>query len=459
MHHSKMIWVRGLVAAAALPAITAGGVAHAEEGLEDVGPPADWQFAAGGSLRVRQETFDDIPIVADPPGVTRGGKNDSLRVRTTLWTRLQSGHAVLYGRLNNEHRHWFTPSGSTSYEWPDEVIVDNLYLRLDRIFGDDTVLTVGRQDILLGSRRMVLEGTAKDGSRTIYFDGATFSAKLDELTRIDLFGVYTTAENHLAIESEHRDVTGYKAGFNDMDEAGGGVFLTSRCTEALPFELFYIYKHDTRYFWQTPEGEQRVPSSDFHTVGTRLLPRFSESVTGELEVAGQFGKKGDQDVEAYMAAGGIRWAPEHALKPFVSANAVYLSGDKQGTDKAEGWNPLWGRYPWISELYIYAWDAEAAGAWTNLVYPHLQVGCVPARGMNLVASVGPLMAERKNGPGDGDLRGWLGIARWDFPLGSDLLAKGDALRGHLLAEVLDPGDYYNVSSTSYFLRWELLYSF
>ncbi len=38
----------------------------------------------GGDIRIREEMFDNIPIKADPPGVTRGGMNDFFRFRTRL---------------------------------------------------------------------------------------------------------------------------------------------------------------------------------------------------------------------------------------------------------------------------------------------------------------------------------------------------------------------------------------
>ena len=64
-----------------------------------------------------------------------------------------------------------------------------------------------------------------------------------------------------------------------------------------------------------------------------------------------------------------------------------------------------------------------------------------------------------NGPGSGDRRGTLYTARYDFPIASGLLAQSDRMYGHLLAEVLEPGDYYRVDETAYFVRWELVYSF
>ena len=47
----------------------------------------DWPvtFDFGGDLRIRQEAFDHIPILADPPGVTRGGENNAFRIRPRIW--------------------------------------------------------------------------------------------------------------------------------------------------------------------------------------------------------------------------------------------------------------------------------------------------------------------------------------------------------------------------------------
>ena len=437
---------------------TAQEVAEAELPLEESG----WKFDAGGDIRIREEFFNHIPVGKDPPGVSRGGKNNSIRFRTMAWARAEYEGIIFYGRLNNEFRQWIKPHDSKAFDWPDELVIDNLYLRLDEVLGEGIVLTIGRQDIALGSRRLVLEGTPKDGSRTIYMNGVTLGVKIDDLTRLDLFGVYNTDEDKLAIGHEHRDLVGYKNAIDNMDDAGGGIFVTSRITEGLPFELYYLYKHDTSYTWlpKADEDPVRVGASDYHTFGLRLMPQFSSRFSGELELAGQFGKEDSNNtVRAMMAAGGIAWKPEERRIPALSANFIYLSGDDESTGRQEGFNPLWGRYPWVSELYVYSWDLERAGFWTNLIYPYLQLTYQPAVDYNFRASIGPMFAEEKNGPGHGNRRGWLGIARLDFPIAKGLLGTKDTMKGHLLAEVLKPGSYYEVSHTSYFLRWEVSYAF
>ena len=59
--------------------------------------------------------------------------------------------------------------------------------------------------------------------------------------------------------------------------------------------------------------------------------------------------------------------------------------------------------------------------------------------------------------------GLLSQVRYDFPL---LTAPADAtglkrleIFGHLLAEMINPGDYYATSRPAWFLRWEVMFKF
>jgi hypothetical protein len=60
-------------------------------------------------------------------------------------------------------------------------------------------------------------------------------------------------------------------------------------------------------------------------------------------------------------------------------------------------------------------------------------------------------------------KGVLSVVRYDFPI---LLAPKKArgidrfeVFGHIMAEVFNPGDYYDSSRPSYFIRWEFSISF
>ena len=56
-------------------------------------------------------------------------------------------------------------------------------------------------------------------------------------------------------------------------------------------------------------------------------------------------------------------------------------------------------------------------------------------------------------------KGVLSVLRYDFPI---LLAPKNAsgirrfeIFGHVMGELFNPGDYYDTSRPSYFLRWEI----
>jgi hypothetical protein len=60
---------------------------------------------------------------------------------------------------------------------------------------------------------------------------------------------------------------------------------------------------------------------------------------------------------------------EVALKPSFELGGAYLSGDDPNTtNKVEAWDPLFSRWPWMSELYVLSYGTETGivGYWTNL---------------------------------------------------------------------------------------------
>jgi len=147
------------------------------------------------------------------------------------------------------------------------------------------------------------------------------------------------------------------------------------------------------------------------------------------------------------------------MKPAIDYGWYYLSGDDPGTDKDEGWNPLWARYPQYSDLYAYAFDADGAGRWSNVSMPHAGLSISPVKWLKTSAMVAYLFAPEEDGPGDGDERGLLGSIKGEFTIGENLLVSKDKLSGHLWLEVLDPGNYYKVNDTAHFARWQMVYEF
>lgn len=406
------------------------------------------EFRYGADLRLRQEAFDNIPIMQG--GVTRGGNNNYFRIRPRIWGGIdfKELNTSLDVRLIDEFRH--KNVGQESYKFPDEIIIDNLYLTFTDLLGEGSIFRIGRQDVVLGSGRLFADGTAKDGSRSSYFDGIRLTLPLAEKRVLNILGFYTQCEDELAIGHEHRDVTGYAGGYNSMDESGVGVFFSDKANVACEYGVYYVWKHDTA--WVNSKGEHQE-NEDIHTAGFYVKPKLSNEISADLEMAYQYGESTDYDRNALFACGGIKYTIDQTAGFYVSANAVYMSGDdSDSTDEREDFNVLFGRYPWISELMIFAYDGDGVGTWNNLVQCYLETGYTFNNKHRIKLSAGPLFAEEKNGAGGGSNRGWLGTAKYSFPL-------FEKLNCYVLGEVLDPDDYYNSGKTAYFLRWEMVFKF
>ena len=408
----------------------------------------------GGDLRLRQEYYDDIPSATG-----HGSENNYYRIRPRLWGEVDPiNNVTLKLRLTEEFRIWENPNGNRNYMYPDEWVVDLLYVDIKKLMNDRMDLRIGRQELNYGNGLLVLEGTPKDGSRTLYFDAIKASVKASDKTTVDFVGIYNSPENDLAINSENRDLTGQDKYYNDETDVGSIIYVKNNTLDNLPFEVYYIYKNEGE--WKTGPATNRVEKdeADIHTAGVRLMPKFNDALSGNLEVAGQIGEEGDTDIEAYAIDAFLKYGLPFAktMKPALEAGVYILSGDDPDTDDNEAWDPLWARYPQRSDLYVFVYPV---GYWTNLRMTRLAYTMEPAKWMKIKAMVSYLEAMEDDGPGDGKERGWLYTLRNDFTLGEKMLTSKDKLTACALAEVLEPGDYSVDTETAVFYRLELNYAF
>jgi len=432
----------------------------------------DWD--AGGDLRIRQEASDNLP--------KRGGvtaQNDNyMRIRPRVWGQVKNEDFKLYMRLADEFREYYHPRESRNYQTPDEVLVDSLYLDLYNLFDDTLDLRIGRQDFYgpggptYGAGRVICDGTPFDGSRTIFMDAIKATVKFDEKNTLDVLAIYNSPDTELSwghpyrangSEYEERPLTSIDPRSTDMAEYGGGLYFRSKELDEVPFELYYFYKRETKA--RMPDGS-KLPGRIVNTWGARVMPKLTETLSAELEGAVQAGEKdGGASTAGYMGYGGLTYTPlvDQTAKPFFTGSLYYLSGDKDRDAKGDNdtaWDPLWSRWPQFSEMYVYSF-MYGAGYWSNLLYPSLEAGVGFAPGHKVRASAGPMYVavEDDLGGGNGDLLGWLGVVRYDFPLFKNIFGKRGDLSGHVTAEVLDPGDYYTSDKMAYFLRWEVIARF
>ena len=445
----------------------------------------------GADERVREEAWANIPVKADPPGYSRAtaanpdGEFNYARIRTRAWLQLNANeHFGLRVRADNEFRYYWTPdrsyTGHNAWNAPDEWLLDNLYLDANGLFDDALDLRIGRQDLYYGNGRLFMDGTPKDGSRSYYFDAIKATWHVTKKTSVDFLGIYDNPENELLVNSENRDLVGLSSAYAGMTESGGGFYLKSNESDVLPYEAYYLFKRESSweqaaktnaagfvpptYAWQTldePRKKILNPELDLHTVGFRLMPKWSDRVDASLEVAGQLGERGSRDVQAYMVDAYLNWHPAAlaSVKPTFTVGCYALSGDDPKTKDDEGWNPLYSRCPQSSELYVYAYDYDGVGRWSNLTMPHLDYIFSPAKWLKTTLSANYLYAPENDGPGPGQERGMLYVVKNEFTIASNLLREKDLLTAHLWLEVLEPGNYYNTDQTAYFARWQVSYMF
>jgi hypothetical protein len=339
------------------------------------------------------------------------------------------------------------------------------------LLNDRVDLRIGRQDFYgpngptYGAGRVVCDGTPLDGSRSLFMDAVRATVKIDEKNALDVLAIYNNPYNPLSI-GESRPYGDQDRPlidpYNSEKEWGGGLYFKSKEFKDVPYELYYLYKRETKALTAQTTGTGKVDDGrETHTVGGRVVPKFTETLSAELESAAQVGQKDSGPATSgFMEYGGLTYRPavDCSAKPFFTGAIYYLSGDK---DQGEGhndssWDPLWSRWPQFSELYAYN-TIYGAGYWSNLIYPHAATGVDFAPGHKVGATVGPMYAAEEDGlgGGDGDQRGWLGTIRYDFPLAKKIFGKRGELFGHVMAEMLDPGDYYSSDKVAYFLRWEV----
>lgn len=128
----------------------------------------------GGDLRLRQEFIYNLPagknILAD---------QNFFRFRSRLWGEAKYENFRLYTRLANEMYEVVRPQKSRKYKAPDEMVVDNLFLDINDLLDGWLDLRVGRQDLMYGAGRVLMDGTPFDGSRTIYMDAIKATINFD----------------------------------------------------------------------------------------------------------------------------------------------------------------------------------------------------------------------------------------------------------------------------------------
>jgi hypothetical protein len=425
------------------------------------------QIDYGAHLRVRYVYTDnvlDLGLGSDPDPLRR-----FFRIRSRLWLRYRfSPTTSAYVRLNNESRAYLECESCDS-EF-DEIIFENFYIEADRPFGLPLGVRLGRQDLFYGEGFIICDGGPLDGSRTGYVNGVLVSASVP-LWDLDAFAVWNRDRDEYLprINNKYTDLI-------EHDEFLTGLMLRRRVSGErsfnYSFEPYYVFK----------EESDTTGTSRIHTAGARV--GFPVMMT---RISAEFAYQGGTPAQIVIPEMSAVQRPDTMITQTISAfggkltalldlqwpvpwtltgGYIYLSGDEPKTlGKFEAWNPVLGRWPIWSDLYIYTLflekDAQAMqqgiAYWQNFESSWIGFEMRPTpnlkaegRYMWLGADESVFYNPKLSGhTRRGDL--YIGKLSWDFT---------NILGGHLLVERFVPGDFYLTrASNATFIRLELSRAF
>jgi hypothetical protein len=359
-----------------------------------------------------------------------------------------------------------------------ELIFDTMNIKWKNAFDAPMTLTVGRQDIVLGTGWLVLDGTPGDGSRTIFFDAVRATIDLQEKTKLDLIGIaQSDDERGWMTPINHRD---YLHLTQKTDETGFIAYLTDKSFENTQLEGYYIYKKEnpsdwaqfSESWWTATPGK----AQEIHTFGGRIAQKLDENWSYSVEAAKQFGHRdmgtSTHDFESMRGLGSndkLTYAFNDDLKNELRLMYEYLSGDNKATKGSERFDTLWGDWPQYQrggDLQSYIWTFEGAlGEVSNLHRTGIGHTFHPNKEWTMSTDYNLLWADQ-NGSAQS-------VAPSILAISNDGYFRGQMISGiatyqccknfltHFMLDYFIPGNYYRESNrdTAMFARINVEWTF
>jgi hypothetical protein len=416
---------------------------------------ADALFAAdafkyGVNFRLRQEYWQDVTDL----NKDLNKDENFFRLKTSLWGKYDFSENVnAFLKLTNEARYYMLSNSVESATVArafdgDEGVVDNLYVEIKNLYDKKLDLKIGRQDFLgtFGEGFLIMDGTPGDGSRTFYFNAIKATLRLSEKNSLDIVMLYDDAKDKMLLFNNGK----VDKAVNATDESGLILYDRMKLSDNINLEPYIINKR-----------EIAATTLNLNTLGARIVDTCAPwKFRGELAI--QSGEYDNAAKTKRSGVGGYAFATrnfnEAKYKPELEAGIVYLSGDDQTTADVEGFDPLFSRWPWLSELYILTLAKETgiAGYWTNLMWiriPQVKLQCTDKT--SFIASYNLLSAPQKQAgsilSNDGTNKGQLIEAMVKHIYNANI-------SGYLLVEYFMPGNFYNTTiapGPATFIRWNI----
>jgi hypothetical protein len=411
-----------------------------------VSPDANGQgcrFKLSYSQRVRIETTNNVTTLDND---AQAGSSYS-RNRTSVMLQAFPGlRWEVATKLTNELRYYFVPE-TKGMNW-DEVFFDLLYVKCDSLGGHPITITLGRQNINLGEGFLVMDGGPLDGSRSAYFNAININWQVNPKSTLALIYANQPEQDDLLpiIHDQNRPLV-------EQPEQAFIAYYSSNLKSAT-LQAYVMRKNIG--------ATSTKRSAHVNCLGSYVQVPVTSRLTVTGELAAQIGKRAGANQRAY---GGYAYAEYKTgwPVPFPKAftlGTLYLSGDNPTTGKYEGWEPMFGRWPKWSELYIYTLVRETGAAyWTNLASIFAKTSIVVVPDLTLSLDLHHLMAPQRANPKT-PFPGGKGTNRGDLFIGKLTYQMNKHVSGHVLWENLDPGNYYfDGADDCAWMRMEFLLKF
>ena len=452
--------------------------------LDEFHNPTDW-LEMGADARFHMIWAKNIDSLSDDLPNNRENHWNYLRYRMRWWQKVKLDEDVDFNtRLVWEFRHWDEAPDRSQHVDFDEILFDQFNFTWRNMFDMPLTGVFGRQDIILGAGWLVLEGTPLDDSRTICFDALRFTYDWAEKdTTIDMIYIdQGAAEDRWLKPINDRD-----RHFTEQDEHGLILYFTNKSLKDTQLEGYFIYKNDNPIDMTSKDEPAAWPSAvwskkaEIYTVGGAISGKLDDRWSYRAEGAVQRGDKelparvAMADLEAYGFNSRLNYDFQDERSNNLHIGYEYLSGDDPSSGTYEQFDPLWGEYARLSELFAYSYNLETMiGEATNLHRFNVGHSFKPWAKWQIETDYHLLWADQNTGktaqyaypwyevvPNSGfqtsshsDFRGHLFTlwVKW---------ACTNRLNLHWLTEYLSPGSYYSQGNRdgAFFLRLGVEYTF
>ena len=394
--------------------------------------------------RYRFESWDNAISLDD----TANDANAYTRNRTTLglsWRPVKN--LEILGKATNEFKVYLAPKNQ-AFSW-NEIFFDNLYVKWTIPGRVPFTVAAGRQDLNFGEGFVIADGTPLDGSRSYYFNAIRLDADLSKNHRLTAFAhAQKTTDRYLPV------INKVPRPLAEQPEQAMALYYGGTFGKA-KIDAYAVRKTtDANEAWPEP--------ARIDTLGLRAVAPLAKRLSLAAEAAYQAGSRGDFGRSAYGAIVHLDCDLEGTLPLLktMTVGGILLSGDDPATPRAEGWDPIFSRWPKWSEGYIYTFTRESRSSyWSNLSALYAILALDLGQRVDGHLMIMPMGAEHPQlepggfPGGTGHGRGTLFRGRLNYKL-------SQYFTGRVIWEHFIPGSFYFAGASSYnWLQLELIFRY